>query len=63
MDLPTPADIGRNVIYKPKWSRNPPAAEHWRYGIITSFDNNRVFVRFGSEIMSNAIPPEDLEQV
>ena len=37
---PTAADIGRRVAYKPIYGR-------WEWGVITSFNDDYVFVRYG----------------
>lgn len=48
---PTEADIGRKVIYVPRL----------QVGVITSFTENYVFVRYGDGSTSAATRREDLE--
>lgn len=51
----TDADIGRKIIYH---SRHNDVKEE---GVITSFNDNYVFVRFGSDLNSKACHRLDLE--
>ena len=51
---PTKDDIGRKVIYH----LNPAMFE---VGVITSFNDKYVFVRYGADIHSKATRREDLE--
>ena len=50
---PTEADIGRAVCYKQGFD---PVEE----GVITSFNDNYVFVRYGSDKQSKATKRRDL---
>lgn len=50
---PTKKDIGRRVIYTP--IRGPK-----EYGVITSFNDWSVFVRYGAKTCSEATAREDL---
>jgi hypothetical protein len=52
---PSDDDIGRKVVYTTIW--NDTREE----GVITSFNNHFVFVRYGSDINSKATRREDLE--
>lgn len=51
---PTRQDIGRTVFYR------QPCAET---GIVTSFNDNVVFVRYGNEPSSKATYPRDLHWI
>lgn len=44
---PTPADIGRRVIYRPAIPL--PGAPPDEVGVITSFNDGYVFVRYGED--------------
>jgi hypothetical protein len=48
---PTKADIGRNVVYQPRM----------QVGVITTFTEQYVFVKYGSGSTSAATKREDLE--
>lgn len=50
-------NIGRRVTYIPFGGCDPKLHE---YGVITSTNNENVFVRYGSDINSKATDPEDL---
>ena len=55
---PTKVDIGRRVLYmRPNRDYGGPVEE----GVITSFNDHCVFVRYGSGITSQATRREDLE--
>ena len=54
---PTTADIGRAVLYGPKYGQ--PLEE----GVITSFNNVFVFVRYGTDKHSKATLREDLRWI
>jgi hypothetical protein len=53
MITPTEADIGRKVIYEREYCKKEE-------GVITSFNNKYVFVRYGSGCTSQATDPADL---
>ena len=53
---PTTADVGRRVLYRPRHS--PDEA-----GVITSFNDSFVFVRYGDLSESQATMHEDLHWV
>jgi hypothetical protein len=54
---PVERDIGnRRVIYKKEWM----TPKDWDYGIITSFNQLYVFVRYGHDTTSKATKREDL---
>jgi len=53
---PTEKDIGRRVIYKQRWMK----PENWEYGIISSFNDKYVHVRYGAQSHSKATRREDL---
>lgn len=56
---PTEADIGRKVIYTPMCA---PAESNWREeGVITSFNEHYVFVRYDRQTTSAATARCDLE--
>ncbi len=52
----TRQDIGRTVVYTPPFKGSPKET-----GMITSFNSNYVFVRFGSDTGSKACRYQDLE--
>jgi len=54
MILPTKADVGRAVVYRPQFG---PAED----GTITSFNEAFVFVRYRGDAGSKATRREDLE--
>jgi hypothetical protein len=56
---PTDTDIGRDVIYDPPFK----GAVNGRgeHGIITSFNDRFVFVRYGADTFSKATVRQDLE--
>ena len=58
MIKPTKADIGRHVIYTPYGDYEHKKIEE---GVITSFNDKVVFVRYGSGSTSAATDPADLE--
>lgn len=51
-------NIGRKVIYTPYQDCDIKAIE---YGVITSVNNNFVFVRYGKDVNSKATRAENLE--
>lgn len=51
---PTEKDIGRKVIYR-------GGAGEIEEGVITSFKNGIIFVRYGKSVGSQATTPTDLE--
>ena len=53
---PTTNDIGRLVVYK---ARHPNAEPE--QGVITSFNEHCVFVRYGADVYSKGTSREDLE--
>jgi len=53
---PDERDIGRKVIYQREWMK-PDDIE---YGVITSFNDKYVFVKYGSDTHSKATRREDL---
>lgn len=55
---PTQADIGRRVGYTPS-GRDP--GEHTDVGVLTSFNDSFVFVRFGTGDTSAACLRENLD--
>jgi hypothetical protein len=56
IDELTESDIGRSVIYRP--FGHP---EDFETGVITSWNENRVFVRYGNDQHSKATPDYLLE--
>jgi len=52
----TEKDVGRTVIYKKEWM----TPRHWEYGVITSFNDSYVFVRYGADTHSKATRRQDL---
>ena len=52
---PTEKDIGRQVVYRCAPLFKPEE------GVITSYNNTCVFVRYGSKVGSEATSREDLE--
>ena len=54
---PTREDIGRHVVY-----RTAPNFEPYE-GVITSFNDYAVFVRYGASVTSQATNRNDLEWV
>ena len=52
-------DIGARVTYTPFEGCDPDQLE---YGVITSFNDTNVFVRYGSNTGSQATRPEDLKR-
>ena len=57
IELLTEADKGRRVCYRPEHF-NPAAGE---LGVISSWNNAFVFVRYGSSTRAAATDPKDLE--
>jgi len=57
---PTEADIGRKVVY-PGRSRVEGGFSRPQVGIITSFNEKYIFVRYGVGATSAATKREDLE--
>lgn len=55
MIVPSDRDIGRKVIYR---DRSGAKVEE---GVITSFNEHYVFVRYGADQGSKGTRPEDLE--
>ena len=53
---PTEKDIGRKVKYVKSWMK----PEQIEFGIITSFNNSHVHVRYGNDNISKATRREDL---
>ena len=53
----TKGDIGRQVTYIPFEGCDP---ELHQFGVITSFNDTNIFVRYGSDERSQATRPEDL---
>jgi len=53
---PTDADLGKHVIYKRDWMQ----PKDWEHGVITSFNEKFVFVRYGTGTISKATRREDL---
>jgi len=53
---PTKNDIGRKVIFKQDWM-NP---KDYEYGLITSFNNTYVHVRYGTDTGSKPTDRENL---
>ena len=51
-------DIGRKVIYIPFEGCDPSLNEE---GVITSWNDVNVFVRYGSDVNSKATYPRDIE--
>lgn len=51
-------EIGRKVIYTPFVGCDPDMREE---GVITSFNEKFVFVRYGNDVNSKATNPEDIE--
>jgi hypothetical protein len=56
---PTSTDIGRKVIYT--GNRYPGGRPE--EGVITSYNNHAVFVRYGAEYGAKATSREDLEWI
>ena len=54
---PTQADIGRKVVYTGNRAWNGPIEE----GVISSFNDHCVFVRYGAQTTSKGTAREDLE--
>jgi len=54
---PTEKDIGRRVIYKQNWMER----DDWEYGIITSFNDTFVHVRYGYDTHSKPTSRKDLD--
>jgi hypothetical protein len=55
---PTLDDIGRKVVYR---ARNPKAEPE--EGVITSFNETCVFVRYGADVHSKGTSRRDLEWI
>lgn len=55
---PTSADVGRKVVYRERGDFPGHKVEE---GVITSFNDHCVFVRYGSGCTSAATRREDLE--
>lgn len=55
---PTVDDVGRKVVYR---ARHPNAELH--EGVITSFNETCVFVRYGADVHSKGTKRDDLEWV
>lgn len=53
---PTKADIGRKVIYRAGHPKAEPEE-----GVITSFNDHSVFVRYGSDYGSKGTDRKDLQ--
>ncbi len=53
---PTTDDIGREVTYYPRGHRREPTI-----GVITSFNETCVFVRYGADVHSKGTDRRDLE--
>ena len=53
---PTKHDIGRKVYFKQEWMET----KDWEYGLITSFNDNYVFVRYGTDTGSKSTYRKDL---
>lgn len=51
---PIPDDIGRMVVYTPPYANR-------EQGIITSFNDHYVFVRYGNSLQGIATRRQDLE--
>lgn len=51
-------DIGRGVIYKSEYSRDDPS--RWEYGVLSSFRDRFIFVRFKGP-SGERCNPEDLD--
>lgn len=49
--------IGSKVVYRPFENSSPSL---WEEGVITSFNDSFVFVRFGNDVNSKACKKEDL---
>lgn len=56
---PTEQDIGRKVVY----TGNRYAGGKLEEGVITSFNNYGIFVRYGSQTTSQSTSREDLEWI
>lgn len=54
---PTPADIGRKVVY----TGNRYPGGKLEEGVITAFNSTAVFVRYGADAGSKATSRQDLE--
>jgi hypothetical protein len=54
---PTEKDVGRLVVYKKPWMEHKDVEQ----GVITSFNDSFVFVRYGSDTHSKATYRKDLE--
>jgi hypothetical protein len=57
---PADDDIGRLVIYH---GRSPRHRDHGERGVITSFNDRFVFVRYGTDAHSKATERRDLEWI
>lgn len=55
---PDLADIGRKVVYRPRFHGAVPEE-----GVITSFNETCVFVRYGADVHSKGADRRDLEWV
>lgn len=53
---PTEGDLGRRVIYRPRHT-----TAWWEEGVVTSFNERYVFVRYGTQTTSMATLCEELE--
>lgn len=49
---PTEADLGRRVVYRTRWNTEE--------GVVTSFNEKYVFVRYGDDHHSKATYPQHL---
>jgi len=54
---PTEKDIGRMVVYRQPYMKT---TENWEFGIITSFNEHFVHVRYGTETGSKSTKHSDL---
>jgi hypothetical protein len=53
-------EVGRKVIYTPRGNYSPKKLEE---GVITSYNDVNVFVRYGDECQSKATDPDDLQYI
>lgn len=60
---PGPSDLGRAVVYYPPWTDGWPRqpAPPPEDGVITSFNQSYVFVRYNGDSASKATRREDLQ--
>ena len=52
------SDVGRKVVYTPFVDCDPSLKEE---GVITSWNDTFIFVRYGDEVHSKATTPSDIE--